>query len=77
MRKIIGIILTAMGISMAISGLVIKGRKSVYITNEKDGPTSTFVAGKVRSTSTVSGIIGGIALFAVGIFMTSKEKCNY
>lgn len=76
MKKIIGIILTLIGIvTTAINLLLkVKGKMSVSITGGADGPTSVFVAGKIGGTSTVIGIILGIALLTAGIFIIARKK---
>lgn len=76
MKKILGIILTVIGIVMTVVSLIfkIKGQMSVSIIGGADGPTSVFVAGKVGSPLAIIGIIAGIAVLAVGIFMVAKKK---
>lgn len=76
MRKIISITLMIIGIVTAVINLLlkVKGKMSVSITGGADGPTSVFVAGKIGGTSTVMGIILGIALLTAGIFMIAKKK---
>ena len=51
-----------------------EGQMSVSVIGGADGPTSVFVAGKVRSPLTITGIIAGIAVFAVGIFMVVRKN---
>lgn len=76
MKKILGIILTVIGIVMTVVSLIfkIKGQMSVSIIGGADGPTSVFVAGKVGSPPAITGIIAGIAVIAVGIFMVARKK---
>lgn len=76
MKKILGIILTVIGIMMTVVFLIfkIKGQMSVSIIGGADGPTSVFVAGKVGSPLAITGIIAGIAVLAVGIFMVARKK---
>ena len=76
MKKILGIILTLIGIVMAVVSLIfkIKGKMSVSIIGGSDGPTSVFVAGIVGSPLVIIGIVAGIAVLAVGIFMVARKK---
>ncbi len=76
MKKIVGIVLAAMGLVVAVSGLILKarGHMSVSVIGGADGPTSIFVAGKVGEGSAVTGIIAGIVLLAIGIFILIRKK---
>ena len=76
MKKIVGITLAVIGIVMTVLGLIlkVKGEMSVSIIGGADGPTSTFVAGKVGNTSAVTGIIIGIVSLVSGIFMVVRKK---
>ena len=80
MKKAIGITLSVIGIIMAAISLVFKINeqisvtKSVSVIGGADGPTSIFVAGKIGGTPAIIGIIVGIVLFAIGIFIFARKK---
>lgn len=76
MKKTVGIVLAAMGLVAAVSGLILKARgyTSVSVIGGADGPTSIFLAGKVGGTWAVTGIIVGIVLLAIGIFILIRKK---
>ena len=80
MKKAIGITLSVIGIIMAAISLVFKINeqisvtKSVSVIGGADGPTSIFVAGKIGGASAITGIIVGIVLLAVGIFIFARKK---
>jgi oxaloacetate decarboxylase beta subunit len=75
MKKITGGILTILGMGIAILSLIakIKGQMAVSIIGGADGPTSVFLAGKVGGNF-FAGIIVGVILLAVGIFLITKKK---
>lgn len=80
MKKAIGITLSVIGIIMAAISLVFKVNdqksvaKSVSVIGGADGPTSIFVAGKIGGTPAIIGIIVGIVLLAIGIFIFARKK---
>lgn len=80
MKKAIGITLSVIGIIMAAISLVFKINeqisvtKSVSVIGGADGPTSIFVAGKIGGTPAIIGIIVGIVLLAIGIFIFARKK---
>ena len=80
MKKAIGITLSVIGIIMAAISLVFKINeqisvtKSVSVIGGADGPTSIFVAGKIGGTPAIIGIIVGIVLLAIGIFIFGRKK---
>ena len=80
MKKVIGITLSVIGIIMAAISLVFKVNeqisvtKSVSVIGGADGPTSIFVAGKIGGTPAIIGIIVGIVLLAIGIFIFARKK---
>ena len=80
MKKVIGITLSVIGIIMAAISLVFKVNeqisvtKSVSVIGVADGPTSIFVAGKIGGTPAIIGIIVGIVLLAIGIFIFARKK---
>lgn len=47
--------------------------RSVSVIGGADGSTSIFLAGKVGGSSAVAGMIVGILLLTVGIFMIVKK----
>jgi oxaloacetate decarboxylase beta subunit len=75
MKKIIGSILTILGMGITISSLIAKtkGQMAISIVGGADGPTSVFLAGKVGN-GFLAGVIVGVVLFAVGIFMLVRKK---
>jgi oxaloacetate decarboxylase beta subunit len=75
MKKIIGSVLTIFGIGIIILSLVlkVKGQTAISIIGGADGPTSIFLAGKVGGNFFV-GVIVGVVLFAVGIFVLVRKK---
>ena len=80
MKRITGIILSVIGIITAVISLIFKVRghmsvaKSVSIIGGADGPTSIFIAGKIGDTSILIGIIAGIVLLIVGIFIYARKN---
>ena len=80
MKKAIGITLSVIGIIMAAISLVFKVNeqmsvaKSVSVIGGADGPTSICVAGKIGGTPAIIGIIVGIVLLAIGIFIFARKK---
>ena len=80
MKKAIGITLSVIGIIMAAISLVFKVNeqisvtKSVSVIGGADGPTSIFVAGKIGGTPAITGIIVGIVLLVIGIFIFARKK---
>ena len=80
MKKAIGITLSVIGIIMAAISLVFKVNeqisvaKSVSVIGWADGLTSIFVAGKIGGTLAITGIIAGIVLLAIGIFIFAGKK---
>lgn len=73
MRRIAGIVLAVLGIAATVFGMIFK-KKGQMVIGGADGPTSVFVAGKVGGTSAAAGIVAGIVLLAVGIFMIARKK---
>jgi Na+-transporting methylmalonyl-CoA/oxaloacetate decarboxylase beta subunit len=72
MKKIIGIVFLLLGIGIAIFNLIVK-IKGQTVIGGADGPTAIVVAGKAGGCVSV-GIIVGLALFALGIFMLVRKK---
>lgn len=73
MKKMIGITLSLIGIIMVAISLVLKV-KSLSVIGGADGPTSIFIAGKVGDASAITGIVVGIVLLAIGIFVFVRKK---
>ena len=75
MKKILGIVLSVIGIVTVIVTVILKLKRqmSISIIGGADGPTSVFVAGKVGNTSAVAGVIVGILLLVIGFFLISKK----
>ena len=75
MKKILGIVLSVIGIVTVIVTVILKLKRqmSISIIGGADGPTSVFVAGKVGNTSAAAGVIVGIVLLAIGIFIIRKR----
>ncbi len=48
--------------------------KSVSVIGGADGPTSIFVAGKIGGIPAITGIIVGIVLLAIGIFIFARKN---
>ena len=76
MKKILGIGLSVIGIVAVIITVILKIKRqmSISIIGGADGPTSVFIAGKVGNTSAVAGVIVGIVLLVIGIFMIRKKR---
>lgn len=80
MKKVVGIILTVIGIVTAVISLILKVKgqmsmaRSVSVIGGADGPTSIFIAGKIGGTSAVIGIVMGIVLLTAGILMIVRKK---
>ena len=80
MKKIVGIALTVIGIVTIAISLIFKVHeqmtvaRSISIIDRADGPTSVFIAGKIGGTSIFIGVIAGIVVLAVGIFMIVRKK---
>ena len=76
MKKILGIGLSVIGIVAVIITVILKLKRqmSISIIGGADGPTSVFVAGKVGNTSAVAGVIVGVVLLVIGIFMIRKKR---
>jgi oxaloacetate decarboxylase beta subunit len=75
MKKIIGSILTILGMGIAILSLIVKvkGQMAVSIVGGADGPTSVFLAGKVGNDF-LAGVIVGVVLFVVGICVLVRKN---
>ena len=76
MKKILGIGLSVIGIVAVIITVILKIKRqmSISIIGGADGPTSVFIAGKVGNTSVAVGVIVGIVLLVIGIFMIRKKR---
>lgn len=78
MKKWIGGILGAIGIGIIVVMSVIhtkfKSAASIGIIGGSDGPTSIFIAGKLKNRASLYGIIGGAALLLIGFLLLIKKK---
>ena len=76
MKKMLGIGLSVIGIVTAVVTVILKLKRqmSISIIGGADGPTSVFIAGKVGNTSAVAGVLVGIVLLAIGIFLIRKKR---
>lgn len=72
MKKIAGIIMTAIGAASAAISLL--SQISVAVIGGADGPTSISFAGKIGGVPAIIGTIAGIALFIFGIFMMARKS---
>jgi oxaloacetate decarboxylase beta subunit len=72
MKKIIGSILIILGIGITIISLIVKIKGQIVIGGA-DGPTSTFIVGKVGGNFFIEVIVG-LVLFAIGVFMLVRKK---
>ncbi|MDE6213687.1 MAG: LPXTG cell wall anchor domain-containing protein [Lachnospiraceae bacterium] len=76
MKKMLGIGLSVIGIVTVIVVVILKLKRqmSISIIGGADGPTSVFIAGKVGNTSAVAGVLVGIVLLVIGVFMIRKKR---
>ena len=73
MKKAIGIIMAAISLVFKVNEQM-SVAKSVSVIGGGDGPASIFVAGKIGGTPAIIGIIVGIVLLAIGIFIFARKK---
>lgn len=75
MKKIVGILLTAVGIVSAALSLI--SQISVSVIGGPDGPTAVSFAGRTGALAVV-GMIAGLVMSAVGIFLIAgKNKSRF
>ena len=79
MKKVVGGIITIIGIVMAAWGIhvyVFAKKATSILIGGADGPTSVFIAGKVGNGFGLGTIFVGIILVVAGvvIFIKSKKK---
>ncbi len=76
MKKIIAIIVAAVGFILAAIGLNWKSKAAVAVSiiGGADGPTSIFLAGKIGDGFIIGIIFIGLILFAAGIVIYKKIK---
>ena len=73
MKKLIGIILTAIGTVTAAFGLI--SQTSLAVISGADGPAAILFSGKIGLAPAIIGAVAGIALFVTGIYMiVGKNK---
>lgn len=65
---VVGIIIVMLGAAMKIH------ERSVSVIGGADGPTVIYVAGNVGSGLGILGIIFGVILLGLGIFMILRKK---
>lgn len=75
MSKKIGIIALIVGIIVTAVAIItkIKENQALSVIGGADGPTAIFIAGKI-GTPWYAGIIIGVIIIAIGIFMISRKK---
>ena len=54
--------------------LKLKEQMSVAVIGGADGPTSIFLAGKLGSGPVFLGMVAGIVLLAIGIFIIIRKQ---
>lgn len=74
--KKFGIGIIALSIIVFITGMSmqIKQRASIAIIGGADGPTSVYIAGRVPDRLGVMGIICGLLLLFLGIYLIVRKK---
>lgn len=76
MKKITGIILTAIGVLTAAFGLI--SMTSLAVISSPDGPTEVSFSGKIGGAPAIIGVAAGIALIVTGIFtLVRKNKSQF
>ena len=70
--------IVALSIIVFISGLIMKTkqRAAIGIIGGADGPTSVFVAGKVPEGLGIMGILCGMLLLTVGLYLILRKNRN-
>lgn len=68
----------ALSIIVFITGLIMKmkQRAAIGIISGADGPTSVFIAGRVPEGLGIMGIICGILLLCVGLYLIFMKNRN-
>ena len=76
--KKFGVGIVALSIIVFISGLIMKTkqRAAIGIIGSADGPTSVFVAGKVPEGLGIMGILCGMLLLTVGLYLIFRKNRN-
>lgn len=74
MKKVVGGIITVIGLVLAVTGIVTKVNGATSIVIGADGPTSVFIAGKVGNGFGIGTIFAGIILGVAGVFIIIKSK---
>lgn len=80
MKKRVGMIISIIGIILAVGGITYKVKKSMSaaisfsIIGKADGPTSIFLAGKVGDGIPLAVAVIGIILLLIGIGIYVKGK---
>lgn len=70
--------IVALSIIVFISGLIMKTkqRAAIGIIGGADGPTSVFIAGKVPEGLGITGILCGMLLLTVGLYLIFRKNRN-
>lgn len=77
MKKVVGGIITIIGIVMAAWGIhvyVFAKEATSILIGGADGPTSVFIAGKVGNGFGLGTIFAGVILAVAGVFIIIKSK---
>ena len=77
MKKVVGGIITVVGLVLSAFGIITKAKGATSIViGGADGPTSVFIAGKVGNGFGLGTIFAGVILVIAGvvIFIKSKKK---
>ena len=76
MKKVIGVLLGILGIGIAAVGLdaVVSRHRALTAIGGPDGPAVLFWAGTVGDALAWVGIVAGIGILAVAVFMTVRKK---
>lgn len=73
--KKLGLGIIALSIIIFITGMImkIKQRAAIGIIGGADGPTSVYIAGRVPEGFGVMGIICGILLLGIGLYLIFRK----
>lgn len=76
MKKVIGALLGILGIGIATVGFdaVVSRHRVLAAIGGPDGPTVLFWSGTVEDALAWVGIVAGIGMLAVAVFITVRKK---
>ena len=76
--KKLGLVIIALSIITFITGMIMKTKQSaaIGIIGGADGPTSILIAGKLPEGLGIMGIIFGIVLLCVGLYLIFMKNRN-